>query len=302
MTSTPTAPAATPETIGVITRALERAEQPLTVRPLRDQLTGPFKLPEDQLRELLEEQVAQRKMFRFSPYKSKQLRYWAFGPDEYVRRLIKALLNKKPQTRSELFKGLKSPARDLEKAKQNAEIEKLLREGAIRELPAFIGGRTKRLSLRPPAPQEYLQDAVEKIVKKLKPLGVPRERILEAARDYFRRPEAPAGGTGQGEQGAPAKPAPASDLFPVLLERMTQIEPAAPSGALVYIKDLRRLMESFIPDKQAFDQAILNLARQGRVALHRHDFPASLSEQERGHLVRDDRGNFYVGIAVRTRA
>ncbi len=297
MTSMPTARAAAPETIGVITSALERAEQPLTVRQLRDQLTGPSKLREDQLTECLEDQVAWRKLFRFSPYKSKQPRYWALGREEYVRRLIKALLNKRPQTRSELLKGLRSPARDLEKAKLGAEIEKLLREGSIRELPAFIGGRTKRLSLRPPAPQDYLQDAVEKIVKKLKPLGVPRGQILETARDYFRCPEAPAG---DGE--APVKPAAPKDLFPILLERMTQIEPAAPSGALVYIKDLRRLMEFVIPDKQAFDQTILNLAGKGRVALHRHDFPASLSEQERGHLVRDDRGNFYVGIAVRTSA
>jgi len=48
--------------------------------------------------------------------------------------------------------------------------------------------------------------------------------------------------------------------------------------------------------KKDFDRAVLSLASQGKVALHHHDFPTSLSQAEREALVQDERGTYYVGV------
>ncbi len=77
---------------------------------------------------------------------------------------------------------------------------------------------------------------------------------------------------------------------------MRRIEPGADRGALIGARDLRRAARL---EKQAFDQAVLDLARQGRLSLHRHDYPASLSPAEREDLVADGAGAFYVGLALR---
>jgi hypothetical protein len=61
----------------------------------------------------------------------------------------------------------------------------------------------------------------------------------------------------------------------------------------VSIRELRRSAGLV---KSAFDKVILSLALQGKVALHHHDFPSSLSPQEREELVRDEQGTYYVGI------
>ena len=74
---------------------------------------------------------------------------------------------------------------------------------------------------------------------------------------------------------------------------------AAANGALVSLSDLRRSLAAAIPDKPTFDRLVLRLAESERVALHHHDYPGGLSQEERDALVVDDRGNYYVGIALR---
>jgi hypothetical protein len=51
--------------------------------------------------------------------------------------------------------------------------------------------------------------------------------------------------------------------------------------------------------KADFDQAVLNLYRDRRVYLDRHDHPMRLSDAERKDLVTDGAGNYYVGITLR---
>ena len=80
---------------------------------------------------------------------------------------------------------------------------------------------------------------------------------------------------------------------------MVEVVPAAVNGALVSLRDLRRSMDFQNVDKSTFDQAVLRLADQGKVALHRHDFPVGLSPEDRAELVTDATGDFYVGIALR---
>ena len=84
-----------------------------------------------------------------------------------------------------------------------------------------------------------------------------------------------------------------------ILERISQLDPAAWRGALVAVRDLRRSPALVGVSRDAFDQAVLELGRQGRVALHRHDWPQSLTPEERYELVTDGQGTYYIGIALR---
>lgn len=64
--------------------------------------------------------------------------------------------------------------------------------------------------------------------------------------------------------------------------------------ALIVIPELRAA--TGLP-KPAFDRAILDLQRRGRVSLHLHDSPGSLPKERRELLVRD--GDIhYVGVAL----
>ena len=45
-----------------------------------------------------------------------------------------------------------------------------------------------------------------------------------------------------------------------------------------------------------FDKSVLKLADDGRIWLHRHAYPAEASEDE---IVRDDRGNCYMGLVIK---
>jgi hypothetical protein len=77
---------------------------------------------------------------------------------------------------------------------------------------------------------------------------------------------------------------------------MVQIKPAAAGGALVSLRELRR---SVAVQGKNFDRAVLHLAEEGRVALHHHDYPGSLTEEERNEMVSDDRGTYYIGVSLR---
>lgn len=50
--------------------------------------------------------------------------------------------------------------------------------------------------------------------------------------------------------------------------------------------------------KDRFDRAAVDLAKRRKVVLHHHDYPATLSEEERAGLVRDEMGTYYVGAGL----
>lgn len=71
----------------------------------------------------------------------------------------------------------------------------------------------------------------------------------------------------------------------------------AASSALVLIRDIRREL-SEMPAGNV-DQALLNAARSGVIALHRHDWPERLithRELSEGYL--EHAGEFYVGASI----
>jgi len=85
----------------------------------------------------------------------------------------------------------------------------------------------------------------------------------------------------------------------IIFKAMKNLKPAAAQGALVYIPDLRRALSEFFPDKESFDQAILNLAKLEKVQLQSHSLPAELTEEQRQAMIDNQRGSYFMAIGIR---
>ncbi|HEV3162918.1 MAG TPA: hypothetical protein VGZ22_02675 [Isosphaeraceae bacterium] len=294
------------DVVEVVLRALERAEEPITAKQLRDQLTGPYKIAVEELERLLEEQASLGRAHRFAPYRVKAHRYWSRDLDHYARSAILKALDKQPRTSSELIRGLKSPLKGCPDQRLRLLLSELKDKGRVRELPTFVRSRTKRISTRPPAPREYLNDALQDIYKKLEKAGVSRDQVNAAALAIL-QPVAPFAAatppTAPGSASTPPSPpepsASPEEVEAMILERIKQEWPQATGGALVPLSELRKAVEFPLADKAEFDAAILRLADRGSVNLHHHDYPGGLSDNERAGMVSDGRGGYYIGVSLR---
>jgi len=149
-----------------------------------------------------------------------------------------------------------------------------------------------RYGLEPPEPGPYLGKAVQEIIA-VQRLLAPFHVSLEAIHDAMGRELGL-----EHETRAPSREQPRGETVSLeterlILEAITRLQSPGQTRALVSIRELRRSMN--LPKKD-FDRAVLCLASHGKVALHHHDFPTSLSQAEREALVQDERGTYYVGI------
>lgn len=292
---TPLAPP-TPEARENILVAMRATTEPMLAKPFAKLLAPPFQIPEVQLVPILEEFVALGKLHLYPPKAAKaKARYWDRSPTEFGRvTILKTLEAKGPQPEATLRKALKGFSEpQITRIFQTAfEARELWRH------PPFGKSKKELIGNRPPAPATYLHDVgvqLHKVVSLLREAQVPRDelrrafvQIAEAAGISF------AGTTGTATDSDSASEARPDDVdLPALMRR---IEPGTDRGALIGTRDLRRAARL---EKSLFDRVVLELARQGRVSLHRHDYPASLSETEREELVTDGRGTYYVGLALR---
>ena len=161
----------------------------------------------------------------------------------------------------------------------------------IYEYPKY--GKVKaKYGLEPPDPGPYLGKTMQHITavyKLLAPFHISLEAIHEAlGRELCLEQEEkpPSREQAQSERAS-------LDAEPIILQGITRLQPPGQRRALVSIRELRRSVNL---TKSIFDKAVLSLAFQGKVALHHHDFPASLAPDERDEMVRDEQGTFYVGI------
>jgi hypothetical protein len=282
----------TNEEIEVLFKTLQEAQEPLTVSQIRNQLpSGRFKLPEKQIAEILDDQLRKHRAYRFKPYGGKSDRYWTRSHEEYARETILMALNGNPLTRSELKKKTDAKLRDCSDDKRKNLLNELIKEGTVRKWPVLIGGRSELFSTRPPNSQFYIEHVLKSLGKKL---GLSQAQLIDDVQTILtslkHKLEVSDTLSVRPDQ---------KDVAQIILDRMVQIKPAAASGALVSLTELRRAVKDEVPDKTGFDQAILRLADQESVALHYHDYPASLSQDELNNLVTDGRGNYYIGVALR---
>lgn len=76
---------------------------------------------------------------------------------------------------------------------------------------------------------------------------------------------------------------------------MAAIEPRAINGALIGLRDIRKQAGM---SRYAFDAMVMAFSREGWLALHRHDYPASLTSVELEQLVKSG-DSYFVGCAIR---
>ena len=290
-----------PETREAVLNAIRVTAEPVTASQIAKLLAPPHKLVEARVIPILEEYADAATLHRFPPKTARgKPRYWDRDIRDLGSLLVTAALAKKgPQSKADLRKA----AKQLSDVEFHAVFQRLIELHSLFEHPPLPKKKSTLFGSRPPAPEAYLKDVgtqLTKVVAQLEAAAVPRDELRRALVQLVE-----ATGISFGTTTTPstvATPPPDNREQPVheesvdLVSLMSRIEPAADNGALVTARNLRRAANL---EKSEFDRAVLDLARQGRLTLHRHDFATSLTEAERDELVTDGAGTFYVGMALR---
>lgn len=276
------------EAADFVLRVLQQSPQPLGVTKLNKAIPKSAPFQKKQLPELLKQMV---KSGQIRAHGTRATAYWLPVHDEQACARIIEALGERPLTQTELRNKFKSLLIGWPLTKRVELVERLVKEKRVYKVPP-LAGKSKLLSIRAdPTPQDYVKLALQLAVTKLKPLGFTSEHVFSVALELLQRAPGPVPTAG-----------PTSihkDFAEIILDRMIRLKPAAANGALVSLRELRQSLMVEISSKFVFDQTVLELARGGRVALHHHDHPSSLSQEERDALVLDEHGNYYVGIAIR---
>lgn len=284
-----------PEIRELLLKLIRQADAPLTAKQCSAGLTGPFKATDKRLAPVLDELVADGSLRSFAPLLGKAPRYWDRSLNEYARKVMRDVLAERgPLKPADLKKQTLRFAKGLSDADYQQELCRLIAERRVFEHPP-ASSRSKQSTYHcaPPVPAPYLKsiaDELRRMVALLLESGVSRDDLEQAGLELLRQAglSAETGRVSSRDQ----RPMPVVDL----IELMRFIEPGADRGALVTLPELRRAAGL---NRNDFDESVLELARLGRVTLHRHDFPSNLAPAERDALVTDGHGNFYIGICLR---
>ena len=245
-----------------------------------------LKLPLEMVEAALNELVDTGKLYLWRPGKTP---YFCLSePRKTALETILNALAAGPLTEKELVASVRKrlPGYQVMDLKEHLSYSK-----QAYEYPKY--GKVKiRYGLQPPEPGPYLGKAMQEITA-LQRLLAPFRISLEAIYGALGRELGLARETGEHSKEPPRGETASPDAEPLLLRAITRLQPFGQRRALVSIRELRRSMGLA---KSVFDRVVLSLALQGKVALHHHDFPSSLSPEERDELVRDEQGTYYVGI------
>jgi hypothetical protein len=275
-------------------QVVRQSDRPNTARELLALLGVSFKVKEPELTEALNEHVVSSAVHTIPAATAKgKPRYWHRNATEFARlEFLKVLEAKGPQSQAKLRKAVNGFSESQFQQIVNGALEARI----LWRHPPLGKSKLELIGKAPPSPDRYLRDVgtqLAKIIAQLQAANVPREelrrsvvQLVEAAGIEF------TAGRDFNRDGKALRAAPTVDLIGL----MRCLEPGADRGALVGARELRRAAQL---DKQSFDDAVVELARQGRLSLHRHDYAASLSQTERDELVADGAGTYYVGMALR---
>jgi len=246
----------------------------------------------------LEAQVRKGRICQWPAAKGEK-KFWEKDPDLSARHNIIEFLGEKPLTRSELLNCFKKHLFGFFDTETKDPMQKnlhiLIEAKEVIEHPPVGRGRISRFGVTPPELLPYfgkLKKEYEAICKKLDRAAISSETVYKSVCAFL---------SSVGEKTDPVEPlSEGGRVTPALLKRIFEkvhrIEPAAGQQALVSIPLLRKAMQ--LP-KSMFDEAILTLARQEKIWLHRHVDPAQIGESERSRLISDRRGNYYMGLVLR---
>lgn len=272
--------------------ALRDLPTPLTAGEIARRIAGPLKFTEAELMLQLEELAAGGALHAFPPKTPKgKARFWNRGPLEFARgAIMQAVATKGPQPAAKL----KAAAKGAAAAEIDQALAELLESRRLWRHPP-VGKKGKELYAgTPPSPDAYLRDLGRELMAIVAQLGAAQVPHEDVRRALVRLIETAGVSLGQAVRQDESPHGLAADID--LLVLMRRLEPGADRGALIGARELRRVANL---SKEAFDRAALALSRAGRLSLHRHDYPASLTPAERDELVTDGAGTYYIGMAIR---
>ncbi|MCP4345097.1 MAG: hypothetical protein GY795_06170 [Desulfobacterales bacterium] len=281
-----------------ILEIIQQTNEPLTAEKIQQHLPVPFRVDMKFINKILNEQIRIGAISEWLPKKKK--RFWSRNLEEYTSKKILEILAEKRLMLSELDneirKSLFGCSEDNAKKIRIEFLKKFLQNKQVVKHPKADRETKNRYSSNPPDPARYIK-SVEKEFKKvcdiLKEYDISCEQVFQAITDKL-MPSFEKSGTDDENQ--PSSLEPSQKHYKMILDKIIEIEPAARRQALVSIPDLRIALD--LP-KQVFDQAILNLASQEKIFLHRHVHPGRMSQEERNQMVADGQGDYYMGVVLR---
>ncbi len=288
------------DTVKVILKIIQQANEPLSPEKIQQQLPGPFRIDNIKLlNKVLNEQVRMGAIHEWIPKKRKK-RFWTQYPEEYASKMILEILFNKKLTLSELDDALRKSLFECSKSKAEELRKKILKrflsDKKLFEHPKAGNERKSRYSSDPLNPARYIkkvEKAFKEVCDRLQKFDISHEQVFQAIAETL-MPKYEKSSTDDKNQ--PSNPEPSQELYKMILDKIVEIEPAARRQALVSIVSLRAALN--LP-KQVFDQAILNLAGQEKIFLHRHVHPGRMNQEELSQMVTDGQGNYYMGVVLR---
>jgi len=270
----------------LILKILSRNGFGLSPDKIRKDLPPSHRLSKDQINSRLKALISGGKIYAWNPPRGKLKNppapIYSLEPLEpRVGREIQEVLKNQPLTLAEIKKEFPT---HIGKYLVNF-LELLIKKGTVKWHPPLKG---KRLGLQEPDPADFLSAEIKKLFEKGEKLGFQMEAVLQAVQKYAK----PGFSKRQG-------PLSSEEAEKIIFKAMKNLKPAAAQGALVYIPDLRRALSEFFPDKESFDQAILNLAKLEKVQLQSHSLPAELTEEQRQAMIDNQRGSYFMAIGIR---
>ncbi len=262
------------------------ATGPHTLQALQQRVTKRLAdCPPSRRKELLESLVSEGRVRHLPPVPgSRTLRYGIHPPDpsEYVRKFVTDFLNRVQKQANQLALAGVGKQATWEAARQ------LLLDGLGANGP-LATVESQRSDTNVPTPMSA--DSNDQ-----PPVPLALSGATERADSVESTPEAQ--GSENLESGGLERMPP--DRQRVLIRgQLRDFRKDPRRGPLVPVKELRQSLDGRLVDKQAFDAALLQMARDGLLSLYQHDYPASLSEHERETLVRDAEGNYYNGVSLK---
>ncbi|MCP4108581.1 MAG: hypothetical protein GY749_24040 [Desulfobacteraceae bacterium] len=293
------------DTKDVILKMIQQAKEPLTVEKIHKELSGLGKADIKALRNAINEQARTGTIFKWFP-KQRKDRFWNQDPEVYAREKILEILSQKRMALTDLENALKKSLFECSKAKAGELRKKLLKillkEKQVFEHPKTGNERKSRFACNPPDPACYIKKVEKELKNVCNMLGkyhVSREQVFQAVvktlMPDFEKTESEKAQSDANQVSAREVPS-SEDICKMILDKIVEIKPTAKHQALVSIPDLRSSLDL---SKQAFDNAILSLAHEQKIFLHKHVYPAQMSQEESEQMVTDSKGNYYMGVVLR---
>jgi len=257
------------ELSGLILEALERSAKALDAAQIHKALPTPYRSSSVEIMALLHSLESEEKIWKWG--QAKNTRYSTVSPSARARQhMLDALRDplSAPKLKEIAGRRLEGyPSKERGKLLTSV-LRALVAEGAVIKSPR----RGEQYS-RPAAKPAFA------------------EALAAIRRDYANIPAAEAYRVFQQIFG------PEFTLEERIERAVLAVEPRARTGGVAWAPDVRSRLSPPVA-KEAFDAAILEMARNGLLHLHEFSGHLQVSAEQRRDLVFDGQGNYYGGIAL----